>query len=67
MHSLRAVHIRFGHFRSERREKGCWSQKGRRGLRVLASQEVWAALVGKSHKIKLELVLPGEEAHCANE
>lgn len=30
---------------------------------MLASQEVWAALVGKSHKSKLELVLPGEEAH----
>lgn len=32
---------------------------------MLASQEVWAALVGKSHKNKLELFffLPGEEAH----
>lgn len=35
----------------------------RRGGRGLSRPGVWEALVGKSHKIKLELVLPGEEAH----
>lgn len=30
---------------------------------MLVSQEMWAVLVGKSHKVKVELVLPGEEAY----
>lgn len=60
-HSLWALGVSQGQLRGERR--GVGGQKGGQGLRVLASQEVWAALVGKSPKIKLELVLPGEEAH----
>lgn len=56
-HLLWALQVFQGQLREEGR--GAGGQRGRRGLSA-RKLGVWVELLGNSHKIELELVLPGE-------